>query len=93
MTRKEILEWGREMANKIFHGKHEEQTLKGWAARAKNGKINLFAEKPTKNEKSGCWVVDFTPGIVLRIKCDETFPSVKWEDDEPTPCEIIIKLK
>ncbi len=92
-TRKEMKAWAKDVWEKTTGHKEEEATFEGWVARGKNGKINLFAVKPTKDEKFGCWVVDFTPGIVLRIKCDETFPSVKWEDDEPTPCEIIVKLK
>ena len=29
MTRKEILHWGRDMADKIFHGHHKEVRVKG----------------------------------------------------------------
>lgn len=96
-TRKEILEWGREMADKIFHGKNEEQKLrkneeqklKGWLARDKNGRVFFHSHKPRKYADD-VWVADkgFNRGIAPL-----DFHSIKWEDDEPTPCEITVKLK
>ena len=91
MTRKEILEWGREMADKIFHKKKDEMTVKGWIARDESGFIYYYSVKPHKSLRFSQWCVGRSHQLVLLS--DDIFPFVKWEDEEPTPCEITIKLK
>lgn len=91
MTRKEILEWGYEMADKIFHKKKDEMTIKGWIARDLNGFIYYYSVKPRKSICSHQWHTD-TSQSLLRLP-NYMFPSVKWGDEEPTPCKITIELK
>jgi len=86
MTRKEILQFGKEIADKFFHKKHQEEvTVKGLAARDRDGKLFLYGGKPIRYGNK--WV---SGELFLPI---DWFPQVKWEDDEPTPVEITIKLK
>ena len=90
MTRKEILEWGHEMADIIFHKKKDEKevTINGWVTRNEGSvwvMITPWAHKPKKLEHK--WERSYTNIRSLDL------PSVKWEDEEPTPCEITIKLK
>ena len=91
MTRKEILEWGREMADKIFHKKKDEMTVKGWLARDEDGGLYYYKVKPYKQHIVNLWkCTNMFETIILPHDC---FLSIKWEDEEPTPCEITIKLK
>ena len=58
-----------------------------WIARDKDGVLNFFKEKPNKERCR--WYSD-------RIQPDMyshrlLFPEVKWEDEEPTEVELIIK--
>lgn len=60
-----------------------------WIARDKNGDLwTFFDEKPTKGKCMWCsdgwkdWEIN-----------SSLFPSVKWEDAEPTEVEITIKPK
>ena len=86
MTRKEILQFGKEIADKFFHKKHQEEVVaKCFAARDRDGKLYIYWEKPVRY--SNMWVED---GFFLSI---DLLPQVKWEDKEPTPVEITIKLK
>ena len=87
MTRKEILQFGKEIADKFFHKKHhKEVTVKGFAARDRDGKLYVYREKPIRyNDK---WVL----GGALFLPID-LLPQVKWEDEEPTTIELTIKLK
>lgn len=93
MTRKEILEWGHEMADKIFHKKKDEKeiTINGWATRDEGSLrviISSWEHKPKKLEHE--WDRHMS---LITIRSLLELPSVKWEDEEPTPCEITIKLK
>lgn len=86
MTRKEILQFGKEIADKFFHKKHqEEMTIKGFVARDRDGKLCIYEERPIRYNE--IWI----GGRFLLI--DNLFPQVKWKDEEPTPVEITIKLK
>ena len=64
------------------------KALKAWVARDKNGMLYLYLAKPRKNQSK--WLPN--------IRCDyieisrESFPEVKWEDEEPTEVSITIKL-
>lgn len=52
------------------------KSVRMWVAREKNGALFLFCEKPKKSKSY--WINS------------NTFPSVKWEDNEPT--RVIIRL-
>ena len=62
------------------------KALKAWVARDENGMLYLYLAKPRKSK----WV--WMPNIrfeFIEISC-ESFPEVKWEDEEPT--EVIITI-
>jgi len=86
MTRKEILQFGKEIADKFFHKKHQEEvTIKGFVARDRDGKLYLYVEKPIRY--NNIWVAG---PVSLPI---DLLPQVICEDTAPTPVEITIKLK
>ena len=63
-----------------------EDKLKVWLARGKTGSIFAFSERPNKMENYwGCEV--YTE--IFRLN-SSLFPSVKWEDDEPTEAYITL---
>lgn len=59
-----------------------------WIARDKNNLLCLyFNYKPQKNKVKLKWDNNIIPIVI-----DSTlFPEVKWEDDEPTEVELVIK--
>lgn len=61
------------------------KSVRMWVARDKDGELFLFKNKPKKN--SSVWnVMPLSPGI---CKIDpDLFPSVKWEDSEPTKVTV-----
>lgn len=60
-----------------------------WVARDKDGYLFLYGEKPKKEFSS--WV---SPECFNLFILDvDLFPEVKWEDEEPTEVELIIKQK
>lgn len=59
-----------------------------WVARDKDSTINISYSKPTKGQT--LWIPD--DGILIELPID-MFPQVKWEDEEPTEVELIIKQK
>lgn len=92
MTRKEILNFGKEIVHKIFHIREDSITLKGYTARDKNGKLFFYEVKPTKTIDNVLqeyyWVASVEGYQLPRI----LYPFVKWEDEEPTKTEMYIKL-
>ena len=60
-----------------------EDKLKVWLARGKTGSIFAFSERP--NKCKDYWA--FAPSMQLD---NSIFPSVKWEDDEPTEAYITL---
>ena len=91
MTRKEIKEFGQRIADKVFHKREQDNTLviKGWVARDANYNIYFYRDKPSKVDSQ--WLG--TIGEIF-VKIDNnSFPQVSWEDDEPTVCEIVIKIE
>lgn len=60
-----------------------------WLARDKCGSLFLYREKP--NKTGIMWNNDF--GELFLDEEDKEFPEVKWEDEEPTEVELIIKQK
>lgn len=62
------------------------KSVRMWVAREKNGVLFLFCEKPKKSKSY--WINSNTFNSLVLLK--EAFPSVKWEDNEPT--RVIIRL-
>lgn len=60
-----------------------ENKVKVWIARDKSGSIFAFSERPNKYKV--CWA--FAPSMQLD---KSIFPSVQWEDDEPTEAYITL---
>ena len=60
-----------------------ENKVKIWIARDKRGSIFAFSERPKKYK--GYWT--FAPSMRLD---KSIFPSVKWEDNEPTEAYITL---
>ena len=60
-----------------------ENKVKVWLARDKSGSIFAFSERPNKYKVY--WA--FAPSMQLD---KSIFPSVKWEDDEPTEAYITL---
>ena len=60
-----------------------ENKVKVWIARCRNGSIFAFSERPNKYE---CYWA-FAPSMQLD---NSLFPSIKWEDDEPTEAYITL---
>ena len=60
-----------------------ENKVKVWIARDKTGSIFAFSEKP--NKCKSYWA--FAPSMQLD---NSIFPSVQWEDDEPTEAYITL---
>lgn len=62
-----------------------------WIARDEDGGLYLFTVKPGKD--FACWYNSKFDGIAhVEIDCT-LFPEVKWEDEEPTEVELVIKKK
>ena len=63
--------------------------MEAWAARDKDGELYLYKDKPLRGSEQ--WhenPVSITGLIELR---KESFPEVKWSDDEPTRVKITIE--
>lgn len=60
--------------------------MKLYVARDKNGGLYLYTERPKKD--TAFWYI----GSDYFSKLDSNlFPEVKWEDEEPTEVELVIK--
>ena len=63
--------------------------IQAWLARDEDGMLYLYIDKPLRGSEQ--WhenPVSITGLIELR---KESFPEVKWSDDEPTKVSITIK--
>lgn len=61
-----------------------------WAARDENGKLAVYNSKPDRYEKMRVWMPHDRYDNYIYVSSD-LFPSVKWEDAEPT--EVVLTLK
>lgn len=63
-------------------------TNANWIARDEDGELYIYVDKPNKHNKG--W---FTHGNVLLVPAfsNAKFESVKWEDDNPTSREEILR--
>lgn len=66
-----------------------------WVARDKDGGLCLYHNRPVKDTPySNYWQMNDTDDfIVFTWLPSSMFPEVKWEDEEPTEVELIIKQK
>lgn len=64
-----------------------ESALKVWVARDENGMLYLYLAKPRKNQSK--WLPNIRFEFIELSR--ESFPEVKWEDEEPT--EVTIKVR
>ena len=62
-----------------------ENKVKVWLARDKDRSIYMHYKKPKKYSIDSIWVSDY----FVKLNKKE-FPSVKWEDDEPTEAYITL---
>lgn len=62
-----------------------ENKVKVWIARDKNGELNMYNVRPGKLHES--WWGGFRNGTKCVVNY---FPSVKWEDSEPTEAYITL---
>ena len=64
-----------------------ENKVKVWIARDKDGDLFIYSSAPFKGE---CiWSPQSTNINTMELKSDK-FPTVKWEDDEPTEAYITL---
>jgi hypothetical protein len=61
------------------------KSIRAWVARDRSGKIFLYRDKPRKDTNQ--WL---SPSIQLCGMPSDSFPNVKWEDNEPTRVYIRI---
>ena len=63
------------------------KTLQAWVARDENGRIFLYLAPPWKSQ------IEWTPYICFNLVelSRESFPEVKWDDEEPTEVRITLK--
>ena len=68
-----------------------ENKLKVWVARDEDGKLYIYFIHPIKRKKE--WrLLDFhnEDGVGAKRIDSDLFPSVKWEDEEPTEAYITL---
>lgn len=63
-----------------------------YIARDKDGFLTCYAKKPSKRHAKGKWS-NYTFQEYYNLEFDDIFPSIKWEDDEPTLIKDIIENK
>lgn len=63
------------------------KSVRMWVARDKSNRLFLFRNKPEKVLEAYVWII--SGPFAFEISPD-LFPSVKWEDKEPT--RVIIRL-
>ena len=69
--------------------KKPKKSVRMWIARDKNDCLFLYKSKPIKNLELNSlqWETAYLDALILD---PDLFPSVKWEDNEPT--KVIIRL-
>lgn len=70
----------------------QQSALKAWVARDKDGMLYLYTFKPRKSQSK--WLPNIRFDLIEFIELSrESFPEVKWEDEEPTEIELSIHKK
>ena len=62
------------------------KALEAWVARDDNGDLYLYLAKPRKSQWT--WMPNIRAEFIELSR--ESFPEVKWEDEEPTEVSITI---
>lgn len=63
--------------------------IKAWVARDEDGMLYLYLAKPRKNQSK--WLPNIRFEFIELSR--ESFPEVKWEDEEPTELTFTVKSK
>ena len=63
------------------------KALKAWVARDENGMLYLYLAPPRKSQSK--WLPNIRFEFIELSR--ESFPEVKWEDEEPTELTFTIK--
>ena len=66
----------------------DNKALEAWVARDEDGMLYLYLAKPRKNQSK--WLPNIRFEFIELSR--ESFPEVKWEDEEPTEVRITLKL-
>lgn len=66
-----------------------ENKLKVWIARDKDGELYVYLMRPHKNLSKLSWMPDSDDDYWIRLYSN-LFPSVQWEDEEPTEAYIAL---
>ena len=69
-----------------FEGKEKMKARKAWVARDDDGMLYLYLAKPRKHQSK--WLPNIRFDFVELSR--ESFPEVKWEDEDPTEVTIVI---
>ena len=67
-----------------------ENKLKVWIARDKDEVLYAYLMRPHKNKSKLSWLPDSDDDYWIRLGSYNIFPSVKWEDEEPTEAYITL---
>lgn len=67
-----------------------ENKLKVWIARDKDEVLYAYLMRPHKNKSKLSWLPDSDDDYWIRLGSYNIFPSVKWEDVEPTEAYITL---
>ena len=65
------------------------KTIEAWVARDEDGMLYLYLAKPRKNQSK--WLPNIRFEFIELSR--ESFPEVKWEDEEPTELTFTVKSK
>ena len=67
-----------------------ENKLKVWIARDKDGELYVHLMRPHKSKLKLSWLPDSDDDYWIKLGSYNIFPSVKWEDEEPTEAYITL---
>ena len=67
-----------------------ENKLKVWIARDEDEVLYAYLMRPHKNKSKLSWLPDSDDDYWIRLGSYNIFPSVKWEDEEPTEAYITL---
>ena len=67
-----------------------ENKLKVWIARDKDGLLYVYLMRPHKSKLKLSWLPDSDDDYWIRLGSYNIFPSVQWEDEEPTEAYITL---
>ena len=72
-----------------------EEKITAWVARDECGDLFLYIGcVPRKSELYKVWMIDDDSQNAYGTQLEsESYPQIKWEDEEPTEVELTIKIK